>query len=528
MSLSFQNAVRRVVPRWNNLNAALFSGELDPSDLVATPKKATSDFVLLKEAQWAQDGGLFFALDLINSASVLGGGGEQTRKAAEYVLSSRESTSAAKKIAARLLGVEYGTGHVLPIMDRRGLIKENKIRRLAEPRNAFVWIELARLYVLNGMVEQALKPVEIALALAPSNRFVVRCAARYFLHANKASRALDLVRRTPATLTDPWLIAAEIAISSVQEKKPKFAAQAKSFIENKAVNPFHTSEAASALASLEMWSGNDKRARKIFLESLASPTENSLAQAIWASTEVDLSAFQLSSIQLDNAFEAGALEAKNKGDWQLAVKNCAIWAENEAYSSRPYGMASAIYSSLLGEPKKAEELIRFGLLTNPGHPGLLNNIAFAMAEQGNAKGAQVELSKVDLNLANDQAKACLVATSGLVEYRLGNAALGREMYEKTILFSSKMSWFELKATAQMYLAREEARLGNEGYTEIFEKGYAFLKVSDDVFLVALAAKIKKDIEEFGARNLMTRGRQADGRSRKADGVRRQARFDPGR
>src|SRR6185295_6008504 len=97
-------------------------------------------------------------------------------------------------------------------------IKALKQRRIAEPRNAFVWSDLARLYVLVGLRDQAERAMQVALSLAPFDRFIVRSAARFFLHSSNPDRSLQILRRNERTKLDPWLMAAELAFSSVVNK----------------------------------------------------------------------------------------------------------------------------------------------------------------------------------------------------------------------------------------------------------------------------------------------------------------------
>lgn len=502
MPISFQDVVRRVVPRWRSLDEAIASKELDSFEVKSGAVDDTVRFIRQKELDWSNNKELFFALDLVNAATALGVGGDLTIGAAEFVLAHEEATSLAKNVASRLISgrrkdVLSRARHINDVVRGYGAgIRDLKARSIREPRNAFAWMELARLYVLNGMLDQAVKPVRIALLLAPHDRFIVRSASRFFLHSGKPDEALALLRRNAATPYDPWMTAAEIAISSVRKKAPRFHKEARAFLENKNFSLFHISETASALASLEMWDGNEKKAKRIFNKSLEDPTENALAQAIWASNEIGSAGFAFRDLELEHAFEAKALDSRNKGDWVLSVKHCSRWMDEEAFSSRPYSIASAIYSSLLAQPQEAEVVARRGLKTNPAHPGLLNNIAFALVEQGRPGDAVVELNKADPSQADDRAKACIVATMGLIEFRLGNFTRGRELYEKTIAYANRIDAPELRATAQLYLAREEARVGLVNYQVLLEQAGSKLRSTGGQFGKALVTRVEDQIKAY--------------------------------
>src|SRR5262249_9089606 len=149
-----------------------------------------------------------------------------------------------------------------------------KAQRLSQPRNAFVWIDLARLYVLLGQSKPAEQAIKIALALAPYDRFILRSASRFYLHTSDAEKGLALLRTNARTPEDPCLIAAELAVSTVLEKTPKFVTGAQNILNNGAAAPFHTSELACALGGLEMAAGKSRKANKLFETSLRAPTEN--------------------------------------------------------------------------------------------------------------------------------------------------------------------------------------------------------------------------------------------------------------
>ena len=54
------------------------------------------------------------------------------------------------------------------------------------PTDAIMHIEIARNYLLLGQIEQAQYHVETALYFDHHNRYVVRCAARFYIHLAKA------------------------------------------------------------------------------------------------------------------------------------------------------------------------------------------------------------------------------------------------------------------------------------------------------------------------------------------------------
>lgn len=504
MAASSQLAVRRVVPRWRSFDAAVQAGELDPTELRKRQLVSGDDAIKRKEEEWRANKELLFATDLVGAAQIFGVT-ETAKEAADYILNNAGKTSQlARRLAARVLGfAEPRVDDRIPVdrnqfhQDARLKIAELKDRRIAEPRNAFVWADLARTYVLLGLPDQAETALHVALALAPSDRFILRIAARFFLHRGDPERALFLLRDAERTRIDPWLMAAEIAVSQVAEKSSKFLKAGYDLVERRAFKPFHSSELTSALGSQRFWDGNTRAAKKLFSQSLIEPTENALAQAVWAARDVGL-LIPDKALEGSKAAEARSLAARNSGEWLSAYDLAKRWIQEEPFSSRPYSFASALGVSILGKASEAELLARSGLETNPNHPGLVNNVAFALVEKGDAEMAKEALSDANWSIAAPTAKICLVATTGLVEYRLGHHSEGRKLYTEAIRLAQEEGDKTLKALAQIYLAREEARIGAEGFSALFDRAARELAKHGTPQAIAVATVVQRQIEaSFG-------------------------------
>jgi hypothetical protein len=91
---------------------------------------------------------------------------------------------------------------------------------------------------------------------------------------------------------------------------------------------------------------------------------------------------------------------------------------------------------------------------------LLNNLAYALIELGRLTEAKPILAQSGLDLPSTQDRVAYLATSGLLAYREGNKALGRELYLQAIKTAAANGLTEMRAMAQILLAREELRLQN--------------------------------------------------------------------
>jgi uncharacterized protein HemY len=134
--------------------------------------------------------------------------------------------------------------------------------------------------MIAGLNDKASRAIAAALQLAPSNRFVLRSAARFFLHSGGKERALALLSNAPTIRHDPWILASEIAIADSLGKSSKHSRLAREKI-GMDIAPAELTELASALGSLEAESGNHRNARRFLRQALLGANENSVAQIGW-------------------------------------------------------------------------------------------------------------------------------------------------------------------------------------------------------------------------------------------------------
>ena len=286
---------RNVIPRWRSFNHTIEFGELN-STLPADSNKIelVSDFLSEKKSSWLKHRTVGHASDLVGAALTLGREAEAT-EAAEYIVNQNVMVSPwARELAKRVLGGSKGLRNVPEAMTTTSSILYSKIRKLRsklklESRDPITWVELSLLYITLGLENQAERCMIIALELAPTNRYVLRSACRLWLHIGNSERAHDVVVRAEICRYDPWLLAAEIAVSNVINKTPKYVKIARGLITSQKYSYYHISEMASALATLELGAGRLKTSKKLFDISLKHPTENSIAQvALVITPEFDL------------------------------------------------------------------------------------------------------------------------------------------------------------------------------------------------------------------------------------------------
>ena len=194
--------------------------------------------------------------------------------------------------------------------------------------------------------------------------------------------------------------------------------------------------------------------------SLTDPTENAVAQAEWAAKRDAALEVPPEVIRQAQSHEAQALADYRAQHWGGVLSECRRWIVDEPFSTRPSAWGSYLAGVVNNDARTAEEFARQGLLANPRHPLLLNNLAVALAERGALKNAQVEFGKIPKSRVHGEVDAAMLATEGLISFRIGEVTEGRRLYQAAAMMAADAGWRASHALALIYLAREEQRVAS--------------------------------------------------------------------
>lgn len=462
MSLFVSDKDRRVIPRWRNFRTTADTGELD-GVRVAPQMLEDGGFFGEKIRAWEEAKSVETAAELVAAALVLGRGGEAAEAARLILSSTSDATPAVQSLARTLLR----PGREAEALDEAGgeaEVREEMLRLRARtlreqlvetPRNAFLWVDLARVYATLGQAVHAMRAMDRALKLLPSNRFVLRSASRLFVHLDEPDRADDMLRRREVTRVDPWVLAAEIGVATVAGRSSPFVKTARQILESAGRPPSHTAELASAIATLELEAGNLREARRLFRQSLADPNDNAVAQAGWAARRLSGIEVPPKLLEVRRSFEARAFKDFYAGWWKGALRNAENWLLDEPFSSRPAVLGSYVAMVAVEDYRLAEAFVRRGLSANRDDPVLLNNLVVALADQGSLREAESVFSKIS-SPGHGRAETALLATEGLLHFRRGELDRGRALYRMAMERAEDEA---MRARAALHLAREEILAG---------------------------------------------------------------------
>ena len=457
---------RHMVPRWRVSAVSIMSGETAPVKSVTSRTWLADESELEASlAAWTRRPLPSRAVDLI-TAAVLFRCPEAGREAAQFLLEESASGALPKVLANKLLA-ELNVPTTAPTdlchSDVGDVVDEGTIRQLRKalrrnPHNPLGWADLAHAHASYGNLEAATRAMRIALASNPDNRVILRSASRLYVHREEPSTAHRLLYEAESVRSDPWLLAAELATASLAERTSKLTRLAKRMVEDASLGLFHKAELAGALATLELEAGSHRAARKLFRLSLEDPTDNSVAQAQWASRRFTEFVVPRANLNILRGYEARARRAMVEQDWSQAVSEAWSWLEDEPFSSHPaiFGSYTASVGSL-----NFPDAIRFaeaGLRANPSNQMLLNNLVFALAHDAQLEKAERYFQRIG-RPRDDGMKIPLLATEGLLHYRRGNAERGRALYKEAIEMARSVRNWKAVVLAWTFFAHEELLTG---------------------------------------------------------------------
>lgn len=339
-------------------------------------------------------------------------------------------------------------------------IREIKNRLRIFPESPYYWIELARAHVASGHHRKAERAAKTALSLAPHDRFIIRCTARMLVDKAEHGEALSLLHKNKdMVIKDPWLLATEIAISQMSGEKPRFMKKGMDIIKDAGkYAPFHLSELSASIATQESFWGKHRKAESLFARAADAPNDNVGAQLAWA-VKVSLAHPDTLKKAMSHGTkvpEAEYIFYRQQLAWDKALMSADKWRRAHPYSQFAAIHASYVASALAEDFDKARKIceespLQVGDNSVPRNI-LLNNLAYAYLRQGDAVNAKKVLMRT-----KGERRGAIIATNGMLCYRMGDVAEGEKKYQEAVDFFKNDD--VMLASAYLNWARE-SRLVN--------------------------------------------------------------------
>lgn len=458
---------RRIVPRWRRVKSRDSLVEERPLGTGGlTPLNRLSQIELDETIErWKHDKSVGVALEILNSPADLADS-PVLAEAAHIVLAHKDAGTLARVIAGAN-AEPNGNSAFAALSPRTNVplaLARAALRR--DPYNAIAALNLAHAYCGIGRVDKAHRLVLQALAVAGTNRTILRGAARFYLHVKDFGHAHSLLARAPGLLHDPWLLAGELALSEVIGKTSQHMKRAKLMAQSDSLEAINRSELNAAIGDVQRHRGDHRHARKSYVAALVRPTENVIAQAHFLSTRGDVTNLPWGDAMkhVTAAPEASGMDALLRGDWKVAKEQARIWLDLEPFSNRPVNLGFT--ASELGDNDMESALFfaERGQRSNPGQPMQHNNYAFALAKLGRIAEAEEAFAVCRSLLAKEEGdpgeRHVYKATAALIAWRAGDVEGGRRGYREAAEYFEKSGQRPRLAVALWRWAEEEVRAGN--------------------------------------------------------------------
>lgn len=442
MSADVEYRNRQLVPRFfpSAASAALTLGNRTPETMAISDWEAHNCATLV--ADWHRDKSVLVALDLLSYALLFRNiDDELVGDLTQYLNGKRAELPPPAAELVQLAAARYGhksasipKSACLPA-DYAELIRAARLKARDYQLNPINWVDMAYYYTVLGFAEKAKRSMTVALAANSENRYILRSAARFYLHAGDPAQALYALRSARSLRSDPWLIASEIAISEVSGKSSEMLKRAMLLATDEQLHPGNRAELLAQLATLEFYHGKASKARTLLRSALVCPNENVLAQTEFLSREFDTNRGEGYIPQLTDVrctFEAQTWQNYWSGRFGEAIGSAKDWFSFQPFSSRPAIVASYLACVALDDDSESIRILETALVSSPSEFTLLNNLAVSHAKMGHIADAKRVLSLMDPSQLGEDDKAVHSATIGFVDVLSGNTPQGKSYYDKAI------------------------------------------------------------------------------------------------
>lgn len=482
MNLPNELETREVIPNWRNFKTTIELGELSIKSsqrhLFFDLESLKNDFLSYKS--------IGTAADLINAQFIFNSEiDEVLDEAIHYINHSDKASKSLLEITNNFVTVEqdkelskepkdikkFLLSQIRQLIDNqtRHQIRLLKKKLIQEPKNPISWVELARLYSIEGNVLKSEKAISNALYLSPNNRFVLRAATRLFIENSIPDKAIFYLRKSTLIKVDPWLTSAHLAVSSHINKFSPFIKNGIQQVNSNKFSSFDLTELNSSLGTIELNNGNIKKAKEFFNNSIKTPNDNSLAQAHFViKHNKSLNTLSPQNMDVKNAFEALAIKHQQNGEWEKALENCLYWFLDVPYSSEPSGLGSYISCTVLEDFETSIELCELALKSNPNDTLILNNLIYSYLQVNRISDAERVMKLMEFNIKENsesltrESGITYLATNALYLLKIKQIDRGIELYKEAIELSKKLSNKYYYFAAVLNLAKE---LKNINYPE---------------------------------------------------------------
>lgn len=450
---------RRVVPRWRPSWVTAKTAEARSSKLApnsAGAKQSVTREVDSKVREFEVVQSVPVAAELMFLASSTGN--DAAAKQAAKLIIEKQGSIGSRQLVRTAKSVLEGSTPERVEAASKDFVKQARSKLAIDFDNPVLLIDTARELAAMRHDKAALRYVRAAVALAPASRFVLRAAVRYYLHIGEHEVAHDLLLRSPLIGGDPWVQASEVAVATVRGRTSALAKKTIRTLANAKIVDADMTELASAVGTVELISGSEKKAKTLFKLALSHPNDNSLAQAEWATSKLKL-VIDERALQTPMSFEANSHNAYRRLNIDEAIRHAELWARDEPFASRPLDAQCFLlcldgrYGDALNAAKTAHQL-------DGDELGPALNLLFTKIQAGDLDDAWEDLLRIGRRSDLKPHAHHVLANAGALAYAVGDFELAQNLYRRAIRTAQIGGQPTSEALARAFFARIASAAGD--------------------------------------------------------------------
>lgn len=457
---------RRVIPRWRPSWITATTVEAKSQKLPETAeeiKNYSFDEVSRKRQEFVASKTVPVAAELMFLAA--SSGNEPAAQEAARLIIENERNIGSSQLVKTAKKVLDGRGHASATFAAKDFVRHARSLLAIDYNNPVLHTDVALALTSLQKNEAALKYIRTAINLAPNSRFITRAAARYFLHIGDHDAAHEILKQSPLLKGDPWIKASEIAVATLRGRSSVHLKQVLRDFDMGA--SLQCTELYSAAGTVELISGGRKKAKSLFNSSLRAPNDNSVAQAEWAASRLNLVVDE-NALKVPRSFEANSHNAYRRQEISDAIDHAKQWADDEPFASRPLE-ALCYFLSLDERYDEAREYASSLTLRAKDDVGSALNLLFTRVLTGDLDSALDDFFTLGKHVEIKNFAPHYLANGGALAYALNDFEKGRDFYLAAIKAAKIRGEPHSEALARAYFARMAKRAGDPQSDEIIKE-----------------------------------------------------------
>ena len=315
----------------------------------------------------------------------------------------------------------------------------------------------------------------IEFTTSRKHAFIARAYARLLINQDRPDDAIEVLKSTNLSNTNPLIASAELAIRSQFQIGKVNLKRAERILEAGQINERFKSELFAAVGTIEIESGATNQAKRNLRSSLLLPTENTVAQIKWLENRFKTIIDQKSDI-LVPSLEGQVIELYANSEYRKCRDTLLQLHAFEPFSDRAIVDAGYITMVALNEPTEAIEIYNLHPIITARSFMATNNKVVALLEIGENDQIDTLLYHQRSLIKNDRERMVYTATLAMYLYKLGLYDEGRKHYHHALTYFEQHQESSDLGRLLYYFGKEEIKVNEKMGKELLQKAKAiFLK-----------------------------------------------------